>query len=273
MRFSQRIGKKPIKSVLQIELIDDDLKNRLWNAFLENFFYILDDNEQKMNICKFIWKEFFKQTIDKLPIYSYNDYSFFIDYIRKWFFNEAEWFEIYDFIELIALFDTELNTGFKKECNWALKIELAGYRIIDGKVVRITTEEEIQAIEEATNYTDKWISVNTHLKTSLELLSDRKNPNYRNSIKESISAVEAFCKIITNNDKATLGDALKEIEKKYKIHAALKNAFTAIYGYTSDSSGIRHALLEDDINVTFEDAKFMLVCCSAFINYLKTKIE
>jgi len=52
----------------------------------------------------------------------------------------------------------------------------------------------------------------------------------------------------------------------------LKRAFTALYGYTSDSGGIRHSLLEEDIAVTMEDAKFMLVTCSAFINYLKSKI-
>ena len=41
-----------------------------------------------------------------------------------------------------------------------------------------------------------------------------------------------------------------------------------LYGYASDKGGIRHAegLFESD--VTFEEAKFMLVSCSAFINYL-----
>ena len=43
-------------------------------------------------------------------------------------------------------------------------------------------------------------------------MTDRKTPNYRNSIKESISAVEALCKIITENEKATLGKALKIID-------------------------------------------------------------
>ena len=51
----------------------------------------------------------------------------------------------------------------------------------------------------------------------------------------------------------------------------MKNAFSALYGYASDSGGIRHKLLEDDINVKMEDAKFMLITCSAFINYLKAK--
>ena len=43
-----------------------------------------------------------------------------------------------------------------------------------------------------------------------------------------------------------------------------------LYGYTSDADGIRHALL-DESDLDFEDAKFMLVSCSAFTNYLKGK--
>jgi hypothetical protein len=43
-----------------------------------------------------------------------------------------------------------------------------------------------------------------------------------------------------------------------------------MYGYTSDADGIRHALL-DQPSLSFEDAKFMLVSCSAFANYLVAK--
>ena len=111
------------------------------------------------------------------------------------------------------------------------------------------------------------------LPISLDLLADRKNPNYRNSIKESISAVESFCKLITKDDNASLGEALSEIEKEYSLHGALKSSFSSLYGYTSDAGGIRHALIESDVTVEFEEAKFMLVSCSAFINYLKSKVK
>ena len=105
------------------------------------------------------------------------------------------------------------------------------------------------------------------------MLADRKAPDYRNSIKESISAVEALCNIITGNSSATLGKALSEIEKKHNLHPALKNAFSSLYGWTCDAGGIRHALEENNTIVEFEDAKFMLVSCSAFINYLKAKLN
>jgi len=42
-------------------------------------------------------------------------------------------------------------------------------------------------------------------------------------------------------------------------------------GYTSDKGGIRHGLKEEDHNVDIDEARFMLVTCSAFVNYLISK--
>ena len=39
---------------------------------------------------------------------------------------------------------------------------------------------------------------------------------------------------------------------------------------STSSEGMRHALL-DEPNLDFEDAKFMLVSCSAFVNYLRSR--
>lgn len=274
MRFSQRIGKTPIKSIIQIEEIDKDLKNSLWNVILRYFFNKLDSRYSypEKEVFTHIWQEFFKQTIDTVPREGFQNY------FRKWFFDEAKWFDVYDFVEFIAKLDYVLHdeyedANFKENCNFVLEQELSGYRIIEDKITPITSDLEVEAIEKAIVNTDKYTSVNSHLKTAIEYLSDKKSPDYRNCIKEAISAVESLCKIITGKNKATLGDALKEIEKRFTIHVALKDAFSKIYGYTSDSGGIRHSLTEKDIPITQEDAVFMLVACSAFINYLKSKIE
>jgi hypothetical protein len=45
-----------------------------------------------------------------------------------------------------------------------------------------------------------------------------------------------------------------------------------MYGYTNDTEGIRHALLEEP-TLDADDARFMLVSCSAFVNYLKSKVS
>jgi len=114
--------------------------------------------------------------------------------------------------------------------------------------------------------------VREHLGQSLTLLSDRKKPDYRNSIKESISAVESLGKIVSKQNKATLGPALNAVEKTTKLHPVLKEAFQKLYGYTSDAQGIRHALM-DEPTLDIEDAKFMLISCSAFVNYLVVKAQ
>lgn len=92
-------------------------------------------------------------------------------------------------------------------------------------------------------------------------------------MKESISAVEAMCNIIVKNDgaNATLGNSIKKLKEcGVVIHPAMENAFKQLYGYASDSGGIRHGAMEF-VNVPSEDAKFMLITCSAFINYLMEK--
>jgi hypothetical protein len=89
-------------------------------------------------------------------------------------------------------------------------------------------------------------------------------------MKESISAVEALCKILAKNDKATLAPALDAVTQKVQLHPKLREGFKAVYGYTSDDHGIRHAL-KDDGQPEEEDARFLLVSCSAFVNYLTEK--
>lgn len=273
--FSQRKGLKPIKSVMQVDSIDDDLRNGLWNA-LKIFYWHRGDESQysyylptirDLHILMiYTWRDYFKQPIDNIS----DSWDSVRSTLRQYFFS-CTWNEAYDFIEFIAntYEDESRNKEFMEFCNFILEREMSAYRFVAGQITQITSEEEVSSIEEALSDTSKLKPVNNHLKTALTLLSDRKSPDYRNSIKESISAVEAICNII-NSSKGTLGQALKQLESKVVIHPALKGAFSSLYGYTSDADGIRHALL-DEPNLDFEDAKFMLVSCSAFINYLISK--
>jgi len=153
-----------------------------------------------------------------------------------------------------------------------LESELSAYRFVGGKITQITSLEEISEVEEALNISKPFKAVSIHIKRALALFSDKKSPDYRNSIKESISAVEAVCKLIVKKERPNLGQALKILENEIGLHPALKKAFNNLYGYTSDAKGIRHALLEE-AELYSEDAKFMLISCSAFVNYLVSKIS
>lgn len=275
MRFSQRIGKREVKTVLEKEGISPELLNSLWTLILETVLATKKEQadygekySDKTNFYRNVWINFFKWPIDNLPL-SYGEVAEWHaqPVIRDWFFKE-DWDLVLDFVEFCVNYD---DNKFSNYFNNFLKREMSAYRFIDGKLVEINTKEEIVEIESAIRNTDKFNSVKTHLKRAVELYADRKSPDYRNSIKESISAVESLAKIIVGNDKTTLGQALKEIEKKHHIPGSLKSAFSALYGYTSDEGGIRHALLETDVSVDIDEARFMLIACSAFINYLINK--
>lgn len=162
--------------------------------------------------------------------------------------------------QIVDTFVQLINSTFKR-LNYA-------YRVVDDHIVEISDDEEIKTIEQSLVQTS---AVKTHLSSALKLLSDRTTPDYRNSIKESISAVEALCREITGEN--TLGEALKRLEKKgITISSFLKSGFEKLYVYTNDSkTGIRHALMDDTEVPTFDEAKFMLVACSAFVNYIQGK--
>jgi len=231
---------------------------------------------------KDFWANFLKQPIDNFP----EQYHFnLFPTIKSILFEKSTirekggertqyrlpWWKVYEFLEFFAQNDTNIqrNTEFKKSCNLLFDREYSGYRFVDGLIAPITSKEEICEIETAIEKSTK--EIQTHLKQSLQLLSDKENPDFRNSIKEAITAVEGQCQLITK-DPDTLGKALEKIEKgkKVQIHKHLKEAFQKIYSWSNDDSGIRHPL-KDDPNVALEDAQFMLIACSAFINYLRVK--
>ena len=278
MLFSKRNGYTPAKA-LQLEAIDDELRNRLWNLFTIHFWNLSQTSRHKFItinnygiILSVYWDELLKSTIDSRP----NSMDDAVRILKKHFFSR-NWYQVYDFIEFsLTLFrpipdHNEVKKDFINGCNRVLTEENSGYRIIDDIVVPISLKVEISSLEETIALTDRFIGARKHISQALKHLSNKQNPDYRNSIKESISAVESICKVITGDKKATLGNALNRLETSIKIHKALKAGFSSLYGYTSDENGIRHAILEET-DISFTDAKYMLVSCSAFVNYLVGKV-
>lgn len=268
-KFSERKGYKKASELIQKEGMSDELRNSLWNILYESIWSyesFIFNYEKGFGIDAFsksLWLDFLKKPLDSMPG-TVNDK---IRIFRDLFF-ESEWHEVYDFIEYISQFFK--SEDLQKSVNTILEREFSGYRLIDHVFADITDEQEIKMLDETLN-DDRFEGVSQHLKRALELLADRENPDYRNSIKESISAVESICQIITKKGKATLPDALKTLEKDHKLHSALKDGFVKLYGYTSDKDGIRHAMSEES-DLDSADAKYFLISCTSFINYLKSRI-
>jgi hypothetical protein len=155
------------------------------------------------------------------------------------------------------------------EINNVMEAEMAGYRLVDGEIVAITDKTELAAVGEALAQ-HAFPGAAAHLQRALELLTDKAKPDPRNSVKESISAVESAARALSGKPKAVLADALEKVEMKHRLHPALRGGFTKLYSYTSDEDGIRHAM-GNGSDVTKSEALFFLVACSAFVNYLKSK--
>lgn len=277
--FSERMGLKPVRSVIQKNSMDIGLRNYLWNAL--HLFYFkavpdyIDGDKSLHVVFKQIWVLYYHERLDEIP-YRTNNLILKI----KNDFLKSDWNEVYDFIEFVPNrykkdyegLDNDTNKRFCEFVNSGLENFLSAYRFVDRVITEITSEQEIQSIEDAIEITHNLHNVQIHLKRALELMSDRKEPDYRNSIKESISAIEGLGKLISGKPKDTLAASLDKIKGKINIHQSLEQGFKKIYGYTSDEGGIRHAMT-DATSCELEDARFMLVSCSAFVNYLIVKAE
>lgn len=273
--FSEKYGYKELKSI-QYENVSDELRNRIWNLYYQSeikgggltakCFSIALHGEQTME----------EKIVDRMGLLiNFTDKNqTVVEQLRNYIILSAYWYEIYDFIDIhVSLLEEDERRKRIKQYNELLEQEKSGYRIVNGEVAPITDRVEINAIEQAAN--TKFQSVNQHIQKALNLYADIKNPDYENSIKESISAVESMCCIITglSGANASLGKALKKLKDcGIHIHQAMENAFLALYGYTSDENGIRHGGI-DFKYAPPEDAKYMLISCSAFVNYLIEKYE
>jgi hypothetical protein len=272
VNFSERQGIKPIRKVLQTATIDDGLRNRLWNVLTSQILtaspgYLSEEyNPELLSFCQEVWDGYLKISIDTIP--KWPDPA--IAVIRKHFFG-GQWYEVYNFLEFAAEHSGLHRRSLEKEFNKVLENELSAYRFVAGLIVPISSEQENRTIEAAIAQTsNEHRNVSEHLRRALDLLAKKPDPDYRNSIKESISAVEALCAVVTGKAKTTLSDALKVIDNYAPVHGAFRAALEKLYGYTGDAEGIRHALMEE-ASLKQEDAVFMLAACSAFVSYVLAK--
>lgn len=275
--FSEAHGMGSCNTQMQIDELDDRTRNILYNCIamsLDGEFSQTDSMGFRKNYKKEDWlcRTFFTYVLGlKINVNKHYYISDLLHVVEK-IFSNAPYNEIFDSIEYLCCYrynEYEKNRlkDFCDLLNVLLESEYVGYRLINGRFIPVTDENEIKSIENACN--NKFEGVRAHISKAVGFIADREHKDCKNCIKESISAVESICSIIVEDENATLGKAVKQLKDKgLKIHPALERAFLSFYGYTSDEGGIRHSEGMFESDVTFEEAKFMLVSCSAFVNYL-----
>ena len=227
-------------------------------------------------LCLAIWTRFFNKRS--------NDYGYQTgdsDAVqRSLLSNRIPWYTKLSMIEFAIEYMDEtfsdperfsIKEDFIDNLNSEFERTSYGYRIINGIITDIISSSEKESIEEALS-TDV-DAVREHLQQALALYSQRPDPDYKNAIKESISAVEALFRIKTG--EKTFGPAYGVLKNRITIHPRLQESIQKIYDYTNQAdTGIRHSKVIGDGSMEpgAPECQLMLVSCSAIINYIQEKL-
>lgn len=279
--FSDRNGIKPINTEMQLCNFDERTRNKLQNLITncfdaaykgKNWF---DDDVQ--GFLKFVIGDVYSEIVERRDYYISEVFDQVNETIQK-----SDYDEVLTLIEAVAQYIESyyLKTSFSHYTrdesiyelfNDCFQEEYVGYRFIGTRISPISNDIEASEVREALH--GPYSEVNEHISKANAFIANFEKPDYENSIKESILAVETMCKEITGvtGSESSLGRALDKLEEKgVYIQPALKSAFQKIYGYSCEAKGVRHAGNIGGPNSTFEEARYMLVSCSAFVNYLIT---
>jgi AbiJ N-terminal domain 4 len=268
-RFSDRIGITS-RPVLGLDEAPYKLRVSLWNVVQPLLF-------KPSKASTYAWMENVQRLYEflHLPTNRVNYHQHVeIKRLEEYFFaNDLPWYEALNFIDFAA--QTMWKGGMLATvCAGLDKVferEGSPYRYIGGVLTPVADPVELEELLKANTQPDRFSGARQHVVTALQFLGLKPEPDYRNAITEAISAVESTLKVLTTEKHLDLSGALKEFVKAHPIHGALVRGLDALYGYTSNEHGLRHALLEADAKVGFAEAKFMIVACAAFMNYLILK--
>lgn len=270
MTFAQSEGREALPRQLERTEISNQLSSLLWAVTHDSLDRALDYGTGVYAFLRLNspWKEILRQwwvvrkfrNVDEFPD---------ADDIKELVKNEVtskDYVKVYDFLQFVIR-SPNCPANFEATISAVLERAHAPYRIINKTFVPIVSDEEIQAISNALEVAAaaKARGPSAHLANASTALSDGQWPE---AIRESIHAVEAAAKSIEPT-ASTLGPALERLQTSIGLNPALKKAFSALYGFTSDEKGIRHSLVFEGKSAVVErDAVFMFGACASFVSYL-----
>jgi len=197
------------------------------------------------------------------------------DFRREMF--RREWWGVYDFLE-IALETAQDNWWQdRKRLRDAINLSLdqvgRHYCAVDTRIVQRFAQHEITTLDQALSNSSSASS--THLHRALSLLSQRPAGDFRNSLKESLCAVEAAARDFAEDERANLGELCSRLKGQKLLHSNLATSLSHLYWYGSGFGGARHALNSERVDsgddIDGDDARLFLICCSAWVNYFSSR--
>lgn len=225
-KFSDRIGATRPRRNFQTDDMDASLRNALWNWVC----WALDKETTRHSFRPEywskaahggMWDEVFHLAEDEIPLSTY------IQSQVKKRFMECAWFDVYNIVQWLlprvnkfrGAYDRHTSVTPTQKLNNYLEREMSGYRAVNDRLVPVTSPTEVAEIQQAATPRPGFEVVAAHIDSALSLIGKKPDPDYRNSVKESISAVEAAVNLLTGKSGG-IDDALRVLEKQRKLHPA-----------------------------------------------------
>ena len=277
--FSQAQGYEEIPAPLKLEELPREARTRVWNLFFTHISRFKRTGDPTWPDGPWIggpWLEILKAkhcTFDYAPL---DEWDPEFSRVRRSLREEIEqrpFNKVFDLIEFVLrhpLCSSEFVRQMKHTfgaCRLAYTIDIQR----PPTILPAATPEEGNAIVQSLDALGAagLDGSASHLRNASACIN---RGDWAGSVRESTHAVESVARQLDPEAAKTLGPALKSLERHGVLHPALEDAFSKLYGYTSDQQGIRHALLDQtDARVGQDEAVFMVGACASFASYLWRK--
>jgi hypothetical protein len=277
--FREAEGASEYPALLAWGQIDRRVRAAIWNAiylFFEEYIPVADYGRMYINgdIQALLRHEYIFRQHGHLDVFDENIEGDRDDYVAGWknFFMVAEYVELFDCLQFLMR-DPHCPDDLIDSIEFALNEPYSPYRLVRDPptiIPAVSSEEANQLKSELDEaFTSPFEGAKTHLRKALAGLNAGEE---RAAIREAIHAVESAVRDVAGTPKATLSDIFRRNSGVADVHPALRAAFEKLYAYTSDESGIRHALIDEgNEKVGSPEAIFFVSACTAFVGYLSRK--
>ena len=284
LTFSQAQGHEELPGPLKLEELSDEARRRIWNVFYPHIERAktltpggdFPPDNKLVWVVGPPWGNILYQKhidLDHLAIDDWDDSPTHQKQQLRQAIETLPFNAVFDLVQFVLRHE-ECPANFIKEMKGAFVSSRLAYAIDDGPpptiIPSVAVEEGNTILESLQTLRDAGLGGSAaQLRKAAECINGQ---DWAGSVRESIHAVESVARQLDPIASQTLAPALKSLEKGGTLHPALKEAFTKLYGYTSNEQGIRHALLDQDsANVGMDEAVFMLGACASFSSYLWRK--
>jgi len=254
--FSERTGARPRPQVRRPQNVPDSAKVRLGS--------LIDRLRNKILPGAYSLAPRLYESVGK-PSQGTGDMS----QIRA-LLQALEWWEFYDVCEeLVRLSGKPEQVA--EEIDSVFRLEGLPYTITSGGIEWRLSQPAADAAQAARQLlqakdlagpSTQWEKAQGHLA--------RRPPDPENCIKDAVGALEGVARILAGKPADTLGHLIRPLAVQLRMHSALANAVSNLYGYRGDEQAIAHGAttaLQDLI----AEAELVLHWCAAAMVYLAKK--